>query len=109
MVNSMFAQAVDQSFPKLDQSLKVEIIQKVNGHMLEFLKEEVYRNDPAALKDLNKKLLSMRDKEEGSTAYGEYITRRFVSLPENEQKSISDKFDVELTRVMHKIYLSSNI
>lgn len=103
-MNTVFSQAVNETFPQLDQSLKDEISQKVTEHMLESLKDEAYRADSQGLNDLSASVLQIQDINERSKIYGEQIIKKLGSLPENEQKVIMDKLDAELTRVMHQVY-----
>ena len=104
MNQTIFAQAVDETFPLLEESKRKDVKEKVSGHMLEVFKEKVFANDPMGLSALNEASQGGNNKDGRSKMYGETIVKRFNSLPKEERDTISQEMDAELTNVMHKIY-----
>lgn len=104
MNDSVFAQAVSQAFPQLDDSLKQEVLNNVAIHMLEFLKEKVFESLPEELSEFEAELQNTQDVEERSKVYGSKILQKLSSLDATSQNNILRAFDEELTRVMHDVY-----
>lgn len=103
---TLFRQAVDTTFPQLAGDLRDEIYQKVSIHMMEYLKEQVYKKEPERLAELNREIQMVKDTAEKSKIYGENIIKKFLTLPKDEQNAISARLMTELTGIMHKIYKS---
>lgn len=101
---TLLSQAIDQTFPQLDQPLKDEISQKVMTHMLEYMKEEVYREDSDGLQNLANELQVIADVQDRSKMYGEKIMQKVASLPKEKQDTVFSDLNMELTRVMHEVY-----
>ena len=99
MNDSVFAQAINETFPDLEPALREEIFQKVSGHMIEYLKERVFQNDPKGMLSLLSELTP-----ETNHDYVKKIMEKFFSLPEETQITINKEFDSEMTRVMHQVY-----
>lgn len=104
MINTLFSQAVDQTFTQLEQPLKDEIKEKVSAHMIEFLKEKVYQNDPQGLAVLNEVSQGGSDLVKRSEMYGKEIMKKLTSLRKEDQEGINKEINGELTRVMHQLY-----
>lgn len=103
-MTTLFAQAVDEIFPALDPSIKNEIKEKVTIHMLEILKEELYKDNPYALLIFDNKVKRIEDQEERSKFYGKHLMDKFLMLPQEKQNKINEKLNNELTQVMHILY-----
>jgi len=104
MNSSLFSQAVDEAFPQLDEETRNEIKNKVTLHILEFLKDKAFEQDPQGLQNLNSAVEAEQDETKRSELYVKQITEKFSSLPEEERKKIDQELEKELTRVMHEIY-----
>jgi len=101
---SVFSQAVDQTFPNLDEENRTEIKNKVFIHMVEYLKERVYANDTEGLQKLEQITQNEPATEKRVGIYLKYIIEKFASLTSEEQTKYDTEMDNELTRVMHEIY-----
>ena len=104
MNQSIFSQAVDQSFPNLDEEIRTEIKNKVFIHMVEFLKEKIYANDTDGLKKFEQATKNEPTAEKRAAYYINQIFEKFASLSSEEQNKYDSEIDKELTRVMHEIY-----
>lgn len=98
------AKAIRQTFPQLDANFQDQITSKVTGHMLEFLKNKSFENDPEGLKRFEDEVNNNKDQQERSKKYGETILRKFLGLPQEEMKKITEEYDQELVSVVHRIY-----
>ena len=56
MSSSLFVQAIDEAFPKLDAETRAEINDKVTGHMLIIMKEKVFAHDQERLERLHQSI-----------------------------------------------------
>jgi hypothetical protein len=101
---SIFSQAVDETFPNLDQSLREEIKVKVTAHMIELLKEKVFTNDAEGLIRLDQISKNEPDKTKQAQLFMKYISEKLLSLSPEEQETINKELDTEFTQVMRKIY-----
>lgn len=104
MNDSVFKQAIDQTFPKLDDATKKEIHDRVLGHLLEYLKEKAYADDPSGLLSLHDMLIKTSDPKKQAEEYGRRIGQKVASLPAEKQKEINQAYLAEMTRVMHEVY-----
>lgn len=90
---TLFTAILDKMLPQLPPEEKNEIYEKVGVHLLEFFKDEVFRNDP-----------SQFSAESKPDNYIELIMEKYLTLPETKQQVISEKLESELTRVMRQVY-----
>lgn len=104
--NTIFYQAIDQTFPQLDQSLKQEIYDRVSNHLAVWLKEKLYAEDPAGRKTFDDEIGKIPDQKERSAEYGRRLAKKILTFPADRQKTVSDAYLTEMTRVMHQIYES---
>jgi hypothetical protein len=107
-MNSLFDKAIKQLLPRLDESLKREVKDKVLAHLLESFKEKVYQNDMVGLEQLQIKMTKSADIKKRSVMYGRTIMQKYSRLTKPEQKKINEEVYQELTRVMHQIYLAAS-
>ena len=68
MDNALFSQAINRTFPNLDQAMKEEMLQKVQIHMLEFLRAKVFRETLEKNVKLLKRLEEEQDMGEEAVA-----------------------------------------
>ena len=104
MYQTVFLQAIQQTFPTLDKSLQEEIYQKIFAHSLEFLKNKLYTKDPHGLQRFNHMLTTESDHTSRSKKYVVGILEKCASLSMQEQTIINQELSEEITRVMHEIY-----
>jgi hypothetical protein len=100
----VFKDAIDQLFPDINPSIKEKILQDVNAHMIEFLKEKAYTDDSIGLKALDEAVAGGNDMERKSKMYAEQIIKKFLSLNRETQQRINHDFDEELVNTVDKIY-----
>ena len=103
MDTSLFSQAVDEMFPKLDEAARTEIKNSVFEHMIATMREKVFAHDAEGKL---KVLASMDEKDpiKNGELYLKQIFEKFDSLSAEEKLRINKELDEELTRVMNEIY-----
>lgn len=104
MDQSVFRQAIDKAFPKLDEQLRSEIYQRVLEHIFENLKNKVFINDADGLQDFQQAVKDEQDNKKQAQLYVKKILEKLVALPIDKQKEINRELTVELNRVMKEIY-----
>lgn len=104
MMDQIFFQSIQQTFPKLNKTQQEEIYKKVSLHILEVIKATVYENNPEGLNELNRMVETEQDETKRSKEYAEQIFSQFASLPAEQQEIITKELDQELVRVMHALY-----
>lgn len=107
-MDTLLTKAIDEVFPNLDETTKREIHDKVSAHILEFLREAVYRDNPDEMEDLTKRLSKIENVEQRSKLYGTEISSKLQTLPQERQEEIMQSINEELTRVMHTVYKTVN-
>lgn len=104
MDDSILSQAIAQTFPDLDETMRKEVYMKVSAHILEVLKDKVYQDNPEGLASLNQQIENESDISKRSEMYGSQIIQGLQALSEEKQKEINQQLNEELVNVMHRIY-----